>query len=165
MRVQQVSESGREVVLYRVSGGESCALTISCFFSQETYHAEGIAETPIKAVAIGRAAFDDLIVQSEEFRRLVFSAFSARLVDLFHVIDDIVFSRLDIRLAQKLLQMADGACEIRATHQQLAVELGSAREVISRLLNEFQGRGWVKNSRGLILITNEQALRRLSTLQ
>lgn len=158
IRVQQVSESGREIVLYRVAAGESCALTTACLMGHDRYQGEGIAETPIEAVAIPRPAFDDLIAASPIFRQFVFSAFSARITDLFRVIDEIAFARMDVRLAQKLLQLKNPKGEIEATHQQLAVELGTAREVVSRQLNEFARRGWIKSGRGMTLILADRAL-------
>ncbi len=161
IRVQQVSESGREIVLYRVAAGQSCALTTACLMGHDDYQGEGVAETRVEAVAIPRATFDDLIASSPVFRRFVFTAFSARITDLFRVIDEIAFSRIDVRLAQKLLQLKNAKGEIAATHQQLAVELGTAREVVSRQLNEFQRRGWIKSGRGVISITQEEALQNL----
>lgn len=162
LRVQQVSEAGREIVLYRVSAGESCALTTACLMGYEDYPAEAIAETDVRAVAIPRATFDDLIAQSPEFRRFVFTAFSTRVTDLFRIIEEVVFSRMDIRLAHKLLELSHGADHVAATQQQLASELGTAREVVSRILSEFQRRGWVAPARGNIAITNRHALERLA---
>jgi CRP/FNR family transcriptional regulator len=161
IRVQQVSESGREIVLYRVSAGESCALTTACLMGHDQYQGEGIAETPIEAVAIPRDTFDELIATSPIFRQFVFNAFSARITDLFRVIDEIAFARMDVRLAQKLLQLKNAKGDIEATHQQLAVELGTAREVVSRQLNEFGRRGWVRSGRGVISIVEDAALQGL----
>lgn len=154
VRVSQMSEAGREIVLYRVNAGESCVLTTACLLAYEEYSAEGIAETNIQAAAVPRRVFDRLISESEDFRHFVFSAYSKRITDLFVVIEEVAFKRIDIRLAQKLLELKDSANVIRATHQNLAVELGSAREVISRQLQEFQRRGWVKATRGAIEILN-----------
>jgi len=162
VRVQQVSESGREIVLYRVSAGESCALTTACLMGYEDYLAEAVAETEVRAVAIPRATFDDLIARSPEFRRFVFTAFSRRVTDLFHVIEDVAFSRLDIRLAHKLLELSHGGDQVTATQQQLASELGSAREVVSRVLTELHRRGWVTATRGHITISNRAALEKLA---
>jgi CRP/FNR family transcriptional regulator, anaerobic regulatory protein len=163
VRVQQVSETGREIVLYRVSAGESCALTTACLMGYEEYQAEGIAETDVKAVAIPRATFDDLIAKSAAFRRFVFTAFSVHVTTLFRIIDEVAFSRIDVRLAQRLLQLADANGRIGLTHQQLAAELGSAREVIGRQLHEFQRRGWLTTSRGSIDLAKPDALRQLAT--
>ena len=161
VRVQQVAESGREIVLYRVSAGESCALTTACLMGYEDYPAEALAETETRAVAIPRVTFDDLIARSPEFRRFVFTAFSARVTDLFRVIEDVAFSRVDIRLAGKLLELAHGTDHIAVTQQQLAAELGSAREVVGRMLTEFQRRNWVSSQRGNITITDRAALEAL----
>ena len=161
VRVQQTSESGREIVLYRVHAGESCVLTTACLLAYEDYAAEGIAETDVKAVMIPRTVFDDLVARSASFRTFVFSAYSKRITDLFHVVDEIAFQRMDIRIAQKLVELARGSDVVKATHQQLAAELGTAREVISRQLQEFQRRGWIAQTRGKISLLDRHALARL----
>jgi CRP/FNR family transcriptional regulator len=158
VRVQQVAENGREIVLYRVQAGESCVLTTACLLAYEDYSAEGLAETAIRAVAIPRTVFEDLIARSGLFRRFVFTAYSKRITDLFLVIEEVAFKRIDIRLAQKLLELGRKTGHIYLTHQQLAVELGSAREVISRQLNEFQRRGWISATRGDVHLTDIPAL-------
>ena len=162
IRVQQVSEGGREIVLYRVSAGESCALTTACLMGYEDYQAEAIVEEDTSAVAIPRATFDDLIATSLEFRRFVFTAFSVRITNLFRVIEEVAFARIDIRLAEKLIELADETGNLMMTHQQLAAELGSAREVISRQLKEFQRRGWIVSSRGNIRLAQKPGLRLLA---
>jgi CRP/FNR family transcriptional regulator len=162
VRVQQVSDAGREIVLYRVSAGESCALTTACLMGYEEYQAEGIAETDVEAVAIPRATFDELIARSAAFRKFVFTAFSVRVTNLFRIIEEVAFARIDVRLAQRLLELGGEKGHIDLTHQQLAAELGTAREVISRQLNEFQRRGWIATSRGAIDIARPDALRQLA---
>jgi len=157
VRVQQVSPGGREIVLYRIAGGESCVLTTTCLLAHEDYTAEGIAETDAEAVMIPRRTVDGLLARSEPFRQFVFAAFSVRISDLFLVIQDIAFAHIDIRLAQRLLLLAEAGV-VTATHQQLATELGTAREVISRQLQEFQRRGMVENRRGEIRITDPRAM-------
>jgi CRP/FNR family transcriptional regulator len=161
VRVQQLAENGREVVLYRVTAGESCVMTTACMLAYEDYTAEGIAETDVVAAAVPRAVFDDLIATSKDFRTFVFTAYSRRMTDLFHVIEDIAFRRMDIRLAQKIAERAEDRT-VRATHAQLAAELGTAREVISRQLAEFQRRGWVELGRGTVTILDRPALERLA---
>ncbi|MFM1814640.1 MAG: hypothetical protein RLZ98_1335 [Pseudomonadota bacterium] len=164
VRVQQVSENGREIVLYRVAAGESCALTTACLMGYEEYLAEAIAETDVRAVAIPRSTFDDLIATSAGFRRFVFTAFSTRVTNLFRIIDEVAFARMDIRLAQRLLELSQGGSRIETTQQRLAAELGSAREVISRVLSEFQRRGIVVVSRGSIEISDRSALEQLASM-
>ena len=161
VRVQQTSETGREVFLYRVGPGESCVLTTACMLADEDYSAEGIAESDVEAVVIPRSVFDELVGRSSLFRSFVFQAYSHRIADLFGLIDDIVFQRMDVRLAARLLEMESGGL-ISATHQAIAVELGTAREVISRILGEFHRRALVETARGEIRITNRAGLERLA---
>ncbi|MEE9388750.1 MAG: Crp/Fnr family transcriptional regulator [Paracoccaceae bacterium] len=162
VRVQQQSTAGREIVLYRVQAGESCVLTTACLLAYDDHSAEGVAETMVKAAAIPRKVFEDLITDSTDFRQFVFQSYSRRITDLFFVIDELAFRRVDIRLAQTLILLSDGKDALSVTHQQLAAELGTAREVISRQLQEFQRRGMVKLSRGVVQITDSDALENLS---
>lgn len=162
VRVQQTSENGHEIVLYRINAGESCVLTTACLLSHEAYSAEGITETKVSAVTIPRAAFDMLVGTSTVFRDFVFSAFSKRITELFTMIDEVAFQRIDVRLAQKLIALADAQGTIATTHQMLSVELGTAREVISRQLQEFSRRGWVEQSRGKITILDLDQITALS---
>lgn len=162
VRVQQTSQEGREIVLYRVEAGESCVMTTACLLAYDDYSATGIAETDIRAAAVPRAVFDRLASQSAEFRSFIFTAYARRMSDLFLVIEEIAFQRLDIRLAQKLIELSRGAGRIRATHQQMAAELGTAREVISRQLGEFQRRGWIGQARGVIDILDPSGIARLA---
>lgn len=162
VRVQQLAESGREIVLYRVNAGESCVLTTACLLAYEDYSAEGIAETDLKAVAIPRGSFERLIAESRTFRRFVFQAYSRRITDLCLIIEEVAFGRVDARLADRLLALAKGAPNLRVTHAELAAELGTAREVISRQLQEFQRRGWVRSGRGEIALRDTVALSTLA---
>ena len=163
VRVQKHSDTGREIVLYRVNAGDSCVMTSACLLAYDGgISAEGIAESEIRAVAIPRTEFDNLIATSTEFRNFVFSAYSKRISDLFFIIDEIAFRRLDVRLAQKLLDMKNTEGQLKATHQQLAAELGTAREVVTRQLQEFQRRGLVKLSRGAIQLLNQDELSEIS---
>lgn len=162
VRVQQVSSGGREIVLYRVTGGESCIMTTACLLSQDTYNAEGVTETPVQAIAVPKAAFDELMARSAEFRRFVFSDYSSRITDLLHVVEEVAFERIDKRLAQKLLERTDESGHLNATHQDLAVELGTAREVVSRHLKEFQRRGWLELTRGQIALADRAGLESLA---
>jgi CRP/FNR family transcriptional regulator, anaerobic regulatory protein len=162
LRVSQSNEAGREIVLYRVEAGESCVLTAACMLAEEAYSAEGVAETPLVAVALPRSAFDRLAAEEPAFRRFVFAAYSRRLLDLCHVVDEVAFGRIDVRLAARLLALADGRVEIAVTHEDLARELGTAREVISRTLQDFQKRGLVGQTRGRVRLLQKDGLRRIA---
>ncbi|SNT73814.1 Crp/Fnr family transcriptional regulator [Paracoccus seriniphilus] len=162
IRVSQTSENGREIVLYRVDAGESCVLTTACMLAEEAYHAEGIAETDITAIVLPKPAFDQLAAEEAAFRNFIFAAYSRRLIDLLRVVDDVAFGRIDMRLAERLLSLAGDRREIAATHQELASELGTAREVISRVLHDFQKRELIAQSRGHITLLNRAALQTLA---
>jgi len=162
VRVQQVSDTGHEIVLYRIEAGESCVLTTACLLAYDDYAASGIAETEVEAAAVPRDVFDDLVATSKPFREFVFAAFSKRITDLFLTIDEVAFQRLDVRLADKLLRLAGGTDNIATTHQKLSVELGTAREVISRQLQEFQRRGWIAQARGSVRLTDRTRLSALA---
>ena len=163
VRVQQVAPSGgREIVLYRVSGGQTCIMTTACLLSDERYAAEGIAETEVTAVAIPKTAFEDAVARSAGFRRLVFADYAQRISDLMHVVEEVAFERLDKRLAQRLLDLAGADGVVSATHQDLAAELGTAREVVGRQLKELERRGWVSLARGRIGLREPGRLRTLA---
>jgi CRP/FNR family transcriptional regulator, anaerobic regulatory protein len=158
IRVQQTSAQGREIVLYRISAGESCVLTTACLLAYEDYAATAIAETDVRAVSIPRGIFDEMIASSSEFRKFVFRAYSQRITELFKVVQDVAFGRVDVRLAQKLLARADSSLLVKAKHGDLATDLGTAREVVSRVLTEFQRRQWISLSRGEVQILQVEKL-------
>lgn len=161
VRVQKVSEGGREIVLYRVDPGQSCVLTTSCLLTQGDYSAQGIAETDVRALVLSHTAFQDLLARSAAFRQFVFSSYAVRLADLLMLIEEVAFGRIDMRLAQFLAERADKDGILKGTHQEFAVELGTAREVISRQLKDFERRGWLSLFRGRLEVKDPQALRDL----
>ncbi|WP_198263779.1 Crp/Fnr family transcriptional regulator [sulfur-oxidizing endosymbiont of Gigantopelta aegis] len=152
------AENGREVVLYHITRGGSCVLTTSCLMSSENYPAEGVTETDIVALAIAKSVFEQYMAESKAFRQQVFRSYGDRLIKLITLVEEISFAKLDIRLAKFLLKNGSVNTPIRTTHQALATELGSAREVISRQLKEFENKGWVQLNRGKIEIMNHDAL-------
>lgn len=158
VRVQQVSETGHEIVLYRIEAGQSCVLTTACLLAYDDYSAEGICESAVRAAAVPRSVFDDLVASSKPFRDFVFAAFSRRITDLFLMIDEVAFQRLDVRLAGALMRLSANGDKISTTHQKLSVELGTAREVISRQLQEFQRRGWIETGRGSVTLLDRGAI-------
>jgi len=155
------SENGKELVLYHINSGNSCVLTTSCLLSTEKYPAEAITETDVIALLIPETAFSQFIDQSISFRQLIFDSYSKKISTLIALINKISFSRLDIRIAQFLLENSSVNTPLIITHQSLATELGSAREVISRQLKEFEKNGWIKLSRGKIEILNHDVLQNM----
>lgn len=158
VRVQKLSEGGREIVLYRVSEGQSCILTTACLLGGQRYNAEAYSENEVRAVAIPYAAFQQAMHGSQGFREFVFSAYAQRMTELLMLIDAITFGRIEPRLANHLLQLSDDQGVVRTTHQELARELGSAREVISRMLKDFERRSLVQLNRGAIVLQDRTAL-------
>ncbi|AWB08664.1 Crp/Fnr family transcriptional regulator (plasmid) [Azospirillum humicireducens] len=162
VRVQMASETGREIVLYRVSRGETCIVTTACLLTDNPYSAEAVAETDIDAVAVAAGPFHDLVARSAAFRDFVFASFGNRLTGMMMLIEEVAFGRVDLRLARFLADRRDGAGGLDITHQTLAVELGTVREVVSRQLKEFERRGFVALSRGRIQVLDAAALLDLS---
>ena len=159
VRVAKSAPNGREVQLYRITPGESCLLSSSCLLGGSAYTATGIAETAVTLLALPPALFHRLLAEHKPFRDYVFGLFSERLADLMALVEAVTFHKLDQRLAALLLGKGE---LVRTTHQSLADELGSVREMVSRLLSNFQDRGWVALGREQIRITDAAALRRLA---
>jgi CRP/FNR family transcriptional regulator len=157
IRVLQRYPNGRELQLYRVKPGESCLLSGSCLLGNTDYAASGIAESDVELLILPPAAFQALIAEDESFRRHVFEVFGERLAALMQVVEAIAYQKLDQRLAALLVAKAtDG--DIHATHQSLADDLGSVREIVSRLLRSFEDRGWVELGRERITLVDRAAL-------
>lgn len=162
VRVQLLGASGREVVLYHVGEGDSCVLTTSCLLGATTYPAEGVTETAVSALALAAADFNRGLDSSAAFRRFVFGNLGRRLSEVIARMEQLAFVPIDARLAAALLRLADGAGVITATHQDLAVELGSAREVVSRHLKRFEEQGLVRLHRGSVELRDPAALAALA---
>lgn len=158
VKVLLTTESGREVVLYRVRSGESCILTTSCLIAGQHYPAQGITEDEVTAFALGRERFQRQIDHSSAFRAFVFDNFSRRLAEVIARMEQVAFGAVDARLARVLL--ARGS-PVTATHEALAAELGTAREVVSRHLKRFEAEGWVRLGRGSIEVLQPAVLARL----
>ena len=165
VRVQQVSETGHEIVLYRIEAGQSCVLTTACLLAYDDYSAEGVTETKVKAAAVPRVVFDDLVAQSKSFRDFVFAARPTGSARYVLMIDEVAFQRLDVRLAGVLIKLSNEGDIIATTHQKLSVELGTAREVVSRQLQEFQRRGWIETGRGSVTLLKRDAIAKLARQQ
>jgi CRP/FNR family transcriptional regulator len=143
--------------LYRIGPGGSCILTTSCLLSREHYPAEAIAESDVEAVAIPVRSFQEALEHSQFFRQFVFDGFSSRLTNVIRKIEQIAFTAIDTRLAALLLELEDRGVG-KITHQDVAVELGTAREVVSRHLKRFESEGWVKLGRGRITVTDRRRI-------
>jgi len=158
IRVSKASD-GRELQLYRVTPGESCVLTGGCLVGGRDYPASGLVERDARLVVLPKPVFDELLATHAPFRQYVFSLFAERLTDLMALVEAVAFHKLDRRVAAALLGRGR---VVSLTHQQLADELGSVREIVTRVLRGFADRGWVQSSRGAIEVLDAAALRRLA---
>lgn len=162
VRVHMISATGREIVLYRVEDGQTCILTTCCLMSNEDYPAEAVTESEVRAVVLPAAGFRELVARSTVFRDFVFSTYGRRILDLTLLVEEVAFRNIDLRLARFLVDTMDADGRLTFTHEEVAVELGSVREVISRQLKEFERRSWVALRRGRIDVLNADALRRVT---
>ena len=164
VRVYKISESGREITLYRFGHGESCILTANAILNQKTFPAIATIESDAQAVMIPAEVFRDWIKRYDLWREFVFELLSSRLNTVMAIVEEVVFQRMDKRVAAWLVAKAGQASSIRTTHQEIASELGSSREVISRILDDLSQRGLVESGRGSIEILDNEALKTFSVM-
>ena len=157
-RVFKEFENGREMLLYRLQGGETCSLTTSMLLAGGVYPAKAVTEAETHAILIPVKDFDAAFDGSKGFRDFVCRVFGGRVRDLIMLLESITARNVDIRLARWLLDNSANDNFVETSHRELAFELGTAREVISRHLKEFEDRGWVKRSRKQIDILDQTAL-------
>lgn len=155
VRVAKSAPSGREILLYRVEPGQGCILSGGCLLGHSDYSAKGTAESDIVLLHIPGGLFHELLLESEPFRQFVFGMYGERLAEVMELVEAVAFQRLDARLAQLLIRRGP---VVQATHQALADELGSVREIVSRLLRSFEERGWVRLERERITVLDPKAL-------
>jgi CRP/FNR family transcriptional regulator len=159
IRVSKASSSGREILLYRVHAGEACVLTSGCLIGHAAYPARGVVERDARLVVVPEPVFRKLIAQDDCFRTYVFALFSSRLGELMALVEAVAFHRLDQRLAALLLGRGQ---VLQVTHQSIADELGSVREMVTRLLHHFSDDGLVRLSRERIEIIDPARLRKVA---
>lgn len=157
VRVQLISPGGREVTLYRVDPGNTCVLTTSCLLSGTCYPAEAVAEADVTALGISHQAFQAALQKYSTFRDHVFEKFSERLKNVIFRVEDLMFESIEARLARALLGL-DKEGKENVTHQELAVELGTAREVVSRHLKRFEEDGLIRLGRGQVVVMDRDRL-------
>ncbi|MFQ5674789.1 MAG: Crp/Fnr family transcriptional regulator [bacterium] len=166
IRVYKQGESGRQITLYHVVSGETCILTASCLLSGMNYPASATAESDSTAVVFSAPTFRKWVAADEGIRQFVFETLAIRMANVMSLVEEIVFNRMDQRLAQYLQQRFANERRplriIQATHEQIASDLGTAREVISRLLKELERLGAIELTRGRISLGDNEILQRQS---
>jgi CRP/FNR family transcriptional regulator len=162
IRVSKMSETGREITLYHVQPGEACVLNISCAFSNVGYPATATIENTVEMVIFPSVTFREWMA-IPEVRSFVFELFSKRLAQVITLVEEIVFRKMDQRLAEFLTSKFDNKGKprriLRMTQEKIAAEMGTAREVVNRLLKEFERLGAIENARGVIKLQNESRLK------
>lgn len=158
IKVFKSFESGRELTLYRLGDGETCSVTTSLLLAGGLYAADAVTEQRTAAVLIRERDFREAFDGSRGFRDFVCRSFGGRLQELILLLESVTVRNVDVRLASWLLEHVDANGNVAASHRELAFELGTAREVVSRKLKTFETRGWVSLSRRTIGVLDQQAL-------
>ncbi len=159
VRVYKMSETGREITLYRFERGQSCILTANCILSRHQFPAIAVVERDAEAVFIPAPIFRDWIERYPAWRDYVFDLLAHRLSVLMAVVNEVAFRRMDARVADFLVSRRDPAHPtLKLTHQQIADELGTSREVVSRILEDFAGNGWIETGRGTVTVLDVSGL-------
>jgi CRP/FNR family transcriptional regulator len=164
IRVFKTAETGREITLYHVQAGEICLMNTLSVFLGTPVRANALVESPLEGLALPRPVFLEWLRAHDAVRSFIFGAMAERLFDVLTLVEEIAFGQMDVRLAHLLSRrFANNGLplrEISTTHEDLAAELGTVREVVSRLLKEFERLGALETARGRILLRDEDVLRR-----
>ena len=158
VRVYKIGETGREITLYRFGLGESCILTANAILSRQTFPAIATVEQAAEAVMVPAETFREWVRRYDLWREFVFDLFSQRLSTVMAVVDEVVFQRMDRRVAALLLTQAKKCNPLHITHQEIAAELGSSHEVISRLIEDLVSDGIMRAGRGVIEVLDFKKL-------
>jgi len=157
VRVYMSSDTGRELTLYRIERGQTCILSTSSILGQSPFPAFATVEEDTQAVLVPAKLVLDWMSKSAAWRQFLFGLLNTRMGSILLTLEEILFDRLDLRLVRLLVEVADQNL-VKKTHQELAAELGSSREVVSRLLRDLEGKGWIQRHRNGILIVDAKAL-------
>ncbi len=158
-RIYKLGENGREITLYRIGRGESCILTASCILSQMPFPAFAVCEEPVEAAVVPSGQIRRWLAESSLWRDYVFGLVAHRMADIISLVEEVVFRRMDQRIADYLVQHCpqDGQ-RIEVTHQLMASDLGTSREVVSRILKDFETGGLIRVGRGSVEIIDQAQL-------
>jgi CRP/FNR family transcriptional regulator len=164
VRVYKIGGTGREITLYRFGFGGSCILTANAILSRQSFPAIATVEKEAEAAMVPAEVFLDWVHRYDLWRSFVFDLLSQRLSGVLDIVEEVVFRRMDARLASFLLDRSRVQNPVRITHQEIAAELGSSREVISRILEDYTGQGFIGLKRGVIEILDAQSLQNRADL-
>lgn len=162
VRVYKIGENGREITLYHLDSGDSCILTASCIISQKVFPAFAITETEVEAFIIPANSLREWVRYNPIWQEYIFGLLSQRLANVIEIIEEVAFRRMDCRIATYLLNNSDNHLNLHTTHEAIAQELGSSREVISRILKNFEKQKLLSMSRGLIELKNWSEIEKIA---
>lgn len=162
IRIQKASSDGREIILNHLEQGQQCSLCNTCLLGKKHYPADAIAETDSECLLVPRQQFYQILDHAPDFRHQLFNEIEHDMHHLIHQLEELAFGHMDQRLATLLLQYGKNENPIHTTHQALATELGTAREVISRLLKGFEHHQYIQLKRCTIFIKQAAALEEIS---
>lgn len=160
VRVYKTAATGKEITLYHIGEGDSCVLTASCIMSHTPFPAIAETQTDVDAVLIPEAQTRAWMTEPA-WCAFIFGLVSKRLADVIAVLEDVAFQRMDARIAAYVARLAGASPVLSITHHEIAAELGTSREVVSRILKEFESRGLVKVGRGELRVTDRDRLEAL----
>lgn len=159
IRVSKIGKNGREIILYRLKSGDACILTIASVLSNIAYPATAIIEEDAEIVLLTVDQFKTLMARNLDLQHFVYKILSGRFLDIMTLIDEIIFSKIDERLIKFLLEKTQKNGDIiEMTHDEIAIELGTAREVISRVMKGLEREGYIHLLRGKVRITGREVL-------
>ena len=156
--VKMLSKTGKSVLLYRLKPGQACIITTSCLLGNTNYPTFGESQTDIEGLSMSRQAFRVALNESDIFRQFVFESLGQRLADVMQRLESINFSSIDSRIASTLFARKEDSQAITITHESLAEEVGTAREVVSRHLKNLENNGIISLERGTIILKDAKKL-------
>jgi len=158
-RVYKLGETGKEITLYRVGEGESCILTASCILSERPFPAYAVCESDITAIIVTAGDVKQWLSEYKSWQDYIFGLIAHRLSNIsVRVVDELVLGRMDARIAHYLLEATSHTTAVQTTHQIIASDLGTSREVVSRILKDLEQANLIQTSRGSISITDKPGL-------
>jgi CRP/FNR family transcriptional regulator, anaerobic regulatory protein len=159
MKITKINKNGREVNLYKVSPGQTCILTVTSTLSNQPYPAYAIASQDTKLFLIEKRLFMALLRRNDDLQKLINQTTADRFINLMGLFDDLFFRRIDERVVDFLLEnLHDDQSSLPMTHEEIAAELGTSREVVSRVMKHLEKAGCIRLARGKVWMLSREKL-------
>ncbi|MCR8744096.1 Crp/Fnr family transcriptional regulator [Romboutsia lituseburensis] len=167
IRVYKLSDKGREATLYKLNAGDTCYLSMSCMLSEDSYPAFAEVLEQSTIIFIPSNIFNEFVYNTLDFQKYIFKNLYSKFNDVLGVLEEIAFERIDVRIAKYLLLISEKTNNskfIYLTQEKIAQELGTSREVVSRMLTDFKNKDMITSQRGKITILDFEKLQSISSL-